>query len=62
MTVYFLMDTCMDPSICDVTIFDTKKGEDVWNGPGDEIPEQYGEQEVCSWDVPDRAGAFTINI
>ena len=62
MTVYFLMELCMDASTCIVTIFDGEKDGDVWTGAGDDIPEEYGMCEVASWDVPERAGRFTINI
>ncbi len=35
---------------------------EVWTGHGDEIPDNYMYRDVLSWDVPEKAGAITLNI
>ena len=52
---------CIDPSLCKVSIYDMEKGEDVWSGAGDEIPEEYGDLEFGSFDVP-KDGQMTFNL
>ncbi len=59
MTVYEFCQMCIEPSILNVEIFD---GEIVYSGPADEIPEEYEDVEVSSFDLPTTPDWITINI
>ena len=61
MTIQEFMEMCIDPSLCKVSIYDMEKGEDVWSGASDEIPEEYGDLEFGSFDVP-KDGQMTFNL
>ena len=51
MTIQEFMEMCID----------MEKGENVWSGAGDEIPEEYGDLEFGSFDVP-KDGQMTFNL
>ena len=53
---------CIDPGLLTVEIYSLEKGETVWTGDGDGIPEEYEYSELCSWDVPSEADTITLNI
>ena len=61
MTIAELMDMCIEPSFCKVTIYSVDKDGEVWCGMGDDIPEEFGDLEFDSFDVP-TDGAMTFNI
>ncbi len=61
MTIMELMEMCIDPSFCKVEIYDTNKDKTVWSGWADELPEEYGERMIESFDVPtDSCSTFNI--
>ena len=62
MTVYELLYYCIDPGMLTVEIYSLEQGKELWVGPGDEIPEEYENAEVGSWDCPTVPWHFTINI
>lgn len=62
MTVYELLNLCMDASLMDVQLYDLNSREVIWSGFGDEVPENYEDVEVDSYDPVDNRGTFTINI
>lgn len=61
MTIAELLEKCIDPSMCRVEIWDTTKEDTVWKGWGDELPDEYGEMDVESFDVPTDA-CLVFNI
>ena len=61
MTINELMNMCIEPSMCKVEIFDANPEKVVWSGWADEIPDEYGELDVESFDVP-TDGCMTFNI
>ena len=61
MTINDLMELCIDSSFCKVEIYDLNKEDVVWSGCGDEIPDEYGELDINSFDVPTE-GCLTFNI
>lgn len=62
MTIYELLDTCYDAGMLTLTIYDIDSETDVWHGEADELPSEYEDMEVCSWDVPSKAGEMTVNV
>lgn len=62
MTVYDFVDLCIEPSFMTVEIYSLDAGAVVWTGPGDEIPEEFLEREVCTYDVPTKECGITLNI
>lgn len=47
----------------DVTIYDCEKGEEVWTGDHNDMPDEYADAEVSSVDCPlEHFKGFTINI
>lgn len=61
MTIEELMNLCIEPSLCKVEIYSVDQNDTVWSGMADEIPDEYGELEVESFDVP-TDGCMTFNI
>ena len=61
MTITEMMDLCTDASLCKVEIYNVEKGKEIWSGNGDEIPDEFGELEVETFDVPSD-GKMTFNI
>ncbi|MBP3479649.1 MAG: hypothetical protein J6K03_09275 [Oscillospiraceae bacterium] len=61
MSIYEIMERCIDASLCKVNVYSSSQEKIVWSGEGDEIPEEYGEMEISSFDVP-TDGAMTFNI
>ena len=61
MTIEEFMELCIEPSMLKVEIYDCDKGEIVWSGYADELPDKYGEMDVESFDIPTN-GCMTFNI
>ena len=61
MIVDDLLDYCSDRGMMTVSLYNLDLDKEVYRGAGDEIPEQYLDMEVQSYDVPDGI-TFTINI
>lgn len=61
MTVYDFVYLCIEPSFMTVELYSLESGT-VWAGPGDEIPEDFLECEICTYDVPTEANRITLNI
>lgn len=62
MTVYEFVDWCIDAGLLTVEIYSLDKGDIVWTGPGDELPDEYADCEIGSFDVPSMADHITLNI
>lgn len=60
-TVKEFMELCNDAGICEVTIYEIEKCENVWTGYGDEIAKDYADLAIESFDVPED-GALTLNV
>ena len=61
MTIIEMMDLCIDASLCKVEIFSFEKDGLLWSGMGDDIPDEYEDLEIGSFDVPND-GKMTFNI
>lgn len=61
MNIFKFMDYCIDANIYSVNIWNAEKGENVWNGYGNEIPDEYGNIEEFSFDIPAEM-EITFNI
>lgn len=61
MTIEELMNLCIEPSLCKVEIYSIDQNRAIWSGFADDIPDEYGELEVESFDVP-TDGCMTFNI
>ena len=61
MSISEIMGMCIEPGLCTVEIYSSDKGDIVWSGLADEIPNEYGDLPFESFDVP-KDGCLTINI
>ena len=61
MTIAEFMDLCIEPSLCKVEIYSLDRDGLIWSGMGDEIPSEFEELEVGTFDVPSD-GKMTFNI
>lgn len=61
MTIAELMDMCIEPSLCKVEIYSADSEKVIWSGWADELPDEYGEMNIESFDVPTE-GCLTFNI
>ena len=62
MTVFDFVDLCIEPSFMTVEIYSLDAGAVVWTGHGDDIPEEFLDCEVGSYDVPTKICGITLNI
>lgn len=62
MTVRDLLDLFVCAEDINVVIFDCADENDVYNGPGDEIPSRYEYAEICGIDNPSEPDSITINV
>lgn len=61
-TIEKFMNLCIEPDMLTVEIYSCDKGEIVWSGSYDKIPNKYAETEVLSWDCPTEPYKMTFNI
>lgn len=61
MKICEMMNLCTEPGLCKVTIYCSETASDIWTGDGDDIPTEYGELEIDSFDVS-RDGRMTFNV
>ena len=62
-TVRGFCGLCVDSSFQKIKLFDCDIWEDVWEGFADEIPEEYEEWYICSWDCTVKdSETLTLNI
>ena len=62
MTVGMFLDYCCDAGLLTVEIYSFEKEKVVWVGCGDEVPGEYYDAELSSFDVPSKADLITLNI
>lgn len=63
MTVEDFMEYSIDEDFQKLHIYDVDKGEEVFEGYVDEIPEPYFEAEVCTFDVINEdSPRLTLNV
>lgn len=62
MTVGDFLFYCIDEGFLTVEIYSIKKGKTVWLGNGYNVPDEYLDAELGSWDVPSKADHITLNI
>lgn len=60
-TVWEFVQLCCDPSMLKVDIFDLASGESVYKGMADEIPADYEDMKLWSFDAP-FGGTDTLEI
>lgn len=61
MTVGEFLDYCIEPCLLTVEIYSLDKGS-VWTGEPWEMPDEYADAELCSFDPPREAGYLMLNI
>ena len=62
-TIDDFMYLCIEDGTTNVEIFDNDSAEVVWSGRGNDIPDEYLDVIVGSWDISSRnQGTITFNI
>ena len=62
-TVYDFLDMIADPDMQEVAIFDLTKGEEVYRGTRDEMPNDLQDLEIMSIDTLHEATkVLTLNV
>ena len=63
MTVEDFMEYSIDMDFQKFTLYDVDKGEEVFTGNINEMPDKYFDAEVCTFDVIDEnSPRLTLNI
>ena len=62
MTIQDLLYYCYDEGLLTVEIYSIDRGETVWTGNGYDVPDEYMDAELCSFDVPSKPDYLTLNI
>lgn len=62
MTVYDFLELCIDRGMMTVEIWSNSAEDVLWTGPDDELPEEYEDCELCSFDPPTKPWCMTLNI
>lgn len=61
MSVFDFVEMCIERGLFMVELYHLEKGVSVWSGSADEIPDEYLDMEVCSFDPPGN-DSMTLNI
>lgn len=62
-TVKCFCDACVEPSLQKIKLYDCDTEKDVWEGFADEIPEEYEDWLISSWDcIISPSETLTLNI
>jgi hypothetical protein len=62
-TVYDFLDMFADPDMQEVAIFDLTKGEEIYRGTRDEMPNDLQDMEIMSIDTLHEATkVLTLNV
>lgn len=61
MSVAEFLDYCIEPCMLNIHLYNLEKGCVIWSGRADEIPNEYADMELCSFDPPFE-DAMTLNI
>lgn len=62
-TVKCFCDACVEPSLQKIKLYDCDIEKDVWEGFADEIPEEYEDWFISSWDcIISPSETLTLNI
>ena len=59
--VYDLVNLCIDDSII-LNIYDNESERVVWSGPASDLPDEYGNMMVDSFDPPEEKYALTVSV
>lgn len=51
----------IDPSFLEIEVYDVNLGENVWEGFADELPEEFEDQLIDTYEVSN-SGVVTFNI
>lgn len=62
-TVKHFCDMCIEPSLQKIKLYNCNTEEDVWEGFADEIPDEYENWCISSWDcIISPSETLTLNI
>lgn len=62
-TVKNFCDCCVEPSLQKIKLYNCDTGKDIWEGYADEIPDEYEEWYISSWDcIIAPSETLTLNI
>ena len=61
-TVGDFLDYCIELSLLTVEVYSLDNGMTVWAGNGYDVPDEYAEAELASFDPPSEAGHLMLNI
>ena len=62
-TVKYFCDMCIEPSLQKINLYNCDIEEDVWEGFADEIPDEYEDWYISSWDcIISPSETLTLNI
>lgn len=62
-TVKCFCDACIEPSLQKIKLYDCDTEKDVWEGFANEIPEEYEDWFISSWDcIISPSETLTLNI
>ena len=62
MTVEYFLEYCIDAGMLTVALYDVDEVVLIWQGFGDEVPDNYLYLDVESFDVPSVSGEMTLNV
>ena len=62
MTVLEFVNMCVDSDSLILRLWDTDTEEEVYAGYANELPFQYEDAEVESFDLPVKTGEITLNV
>lgn len=61
MTVYDFLDLCYDKGLLNIEIYDFTSEKVIYSGLGEDVPFEYEDLEVQSYDVPYN-NILTLNV
>ena len=62
-TVRSFCEMCVEPSLQMINLYDCDIGDVVWEGFADDVPEEYEDWYISSWDcIISPSATLTLNI
>lgn len=62
-TVRGFCEMCVEPSLQKIKLYNCDTGHDIWEGYADEIPDEYDDWYISSWDcIISPSETLTLNI
>lgn len=62
LTINDFIELCIESSMLEIIIYSISDEEELWSGFACNLPDEYADSDIESFDAPDSKGRITLNI